>query len=213
MQGPRPGVFVTGTGTGIGKTLVSACLVRRWNAAYWKPVQTGCAEEPGDTDTIAALTGAACPHAPRFTYQAPLSPQDAAAAQDAPPPRLDAFSTPPGAAPIVVEGAGGVLVPLNEAELMADLMARLGLPVILVAGTALGTINHTLLSLEALRSRAIRVAGVVLSGPSSPHNRAAIAHHGRARILHELPPLGPVTPDAVRHAAASFPSLQAVLDA
>ena len=109
---------------------------------------------------------------------------------------------------MVVEGAGGVLVPLGGAAFMVDLMVRFGLPVVLVARTALGTINHTLLSLEALRSRGLQVLGVVLSGAPDAGNREAIARHGRVRILAELPVL-PSPPSAgdVAGAALSFPAV------
>ena len=130
----RAGVFVTGTDTGIGKTVVSACLVRRWGADYWKPVQTGLATDTADSLTVAHLAEAAAgrTHAPRHVFQAPLSPQAAAAAEGATIALAD-FRLPGGAAPIVVEGAGGVLVPLGGGALMADLMVALGLPVLLVA--------------------------------------------------------------------------------
>jgi len=205
------GVFVTGTDTGIGKTLVSACLVTRWGAAYWKPAQTGIAEDTPDTATVAHL--ARLPtnriHPPRHVFQAPLSVEAAAALENATV-RLEDFALTETASPLVVEGAGGVLVPLAPGLLMVDLMARLDLPVVLVARTTLGTINHTLLSLQALRARGLGVAGVVLSGPPNPGNRDAIARHGAVRILHELPPLPVVTPASVAQAAAFFPAFESL---
>jgi malonyl-CoA O-methyltransferase len=199
----RQGVFVTGTGTGIGKTIVSACLVRRWNAAYWKPVQTGTEDEAGDSETIATLTGASAAP-PRHVFRAPLSPEAAAALEGATIALTD-FDLPQSDRPIVVEGAGGVLVPLNANTLMVDLMVRLALPVVLVAGTGLGTINHTLLSLAALRGRHLAVAGVVLVGPDNAGNRDAIARHGQIRILHHLPVLTPVNAQTLQSASAGFP--------
>jgi malonyl-CoA O-methyltransferase len=206
------GVFVTGTDTGVGKTIVAACLVRRWGAHYWKPAQTGLADEPGDTETVARLADleAARWHNPRFAFAAPLS-VEAAASLDNVAVALADFELPAVPGPIVVEGAGGVLVPLGPGALMADLMARFALPVVLVARTALGTINHTLLSLEALRGRGVSVAGVVLVGDASPGNREAIARHGHVRVLHELKRLAEVSPAAVARAAAEFPALESVL--
>jgi malonyl-CoA O-methyltransferase len=203
------GVFVTGTGTGIGKTVVSACLVQRWHAAYWKPVQTGTQEEAGDTPTVTRLAAPSCVHSPRHVFRAPLSPE-AAAALDGATVALTDFDLPADPRPIVVEGAGGVLVPLNAEHLMVDLMVRLALPVVLVAATGLGTINHTLLSLAALRARHLAVAGVVLSGPDHPGNRDAIARHGQVRVLHSLPVLDPLTPASLRNAAARFPDFATV---
>ena len=206
------GVFVTGTDTGVGKTLVSACLVRRWGAHYWKPAQTGLADEAGDTETVASLAELDVSrwHPPRFAFAAPLSVEAAAALENVTV-ALAEFELPAVAGPIVVEGAGGVLVPLGSGATMADLMARLALPVVLVARTTLGTINHTLLSLEALRGRGLHIAGVVLVGDASPGNREAIARHGDVRILHEVGRLGEVSAAEVARVAASFPALESVL--
>jgi malonyl-CoA O-methyltransferase len=188
MSRPRDGVFVTGTDTGIGTTFISAALVQRWQADYWKPAQTGLATEPGDSETVATLTGAAPRriHPPCHAFAAPLSPEAAAAREGASVALAD-FALPAGDAPIIVEGAGGVLVPLSPAATMVDLMRHLGLPVLLVARGSLGTINHTLLSLEALRARDLRIAGVVISGDDEDGNGAAIARHGHTRILAVVP--------------------------
>jgi dethiobiotin synthase len=203
---PR-GVFVTGTDTDIGKTLVAACLVRRWEAEYWKPAQTGLLQDAGDSRTIAWLAGAdaARIHPPRFTLQAPLSPEAAAAAEGV---RisLQDFHLPATQAKLVVEGAGGLLVPLADGVLMIDLIARFGLPAVLVARGTLGTINHTLLSVEALRRRDIPVFGVVLVGLVVPSNREAIERHGGVRVIAEIPPLAAVNPATVAEASAAFPA-------
>ena len=206
----HPGVFVTGTGTGIGKTIVCAALVQSWRAAYWKPVQTGIAIDPADSETIAQLVPGAPIAPPRHILRAPLSPEAAAAAERTTISLAD-FDLPTADRPIVVEGAGGVLVPLNATELMIDLMVRLALPVILVATTSLGTINHTLLSLAALRARHLALAGVILVGEDDPGNASAIARHGHARILHRLARLTPLTPATLRAAAAAFPPYDAVV--
>jgi malonyl-CoA O-methyltransferase len=204
---PGRGVFVTGTGTGIGKTVVSAALAYRWGATYWKPVQTGIDAEPGDSETVSSLSGARV-HPPRHVFRAPLSPE-AAAALEGRSIALTDFDLPDGEGPIVVEGAGGVLVPLNAQCLMVDLMVRLALPVVLVAGTALGTINHSLLSLAALRARHLPVLGVVLVGPDDAGNRDAILRHGGVGLLGTMPTLSPLTPGALREAASAFPAFAA----
>jgi dethiobiotin synthase len=181
-------VFVTGTDTGVGKTVVSACLVRHFGARYWKPVQTGVADEEGDTATVMRLASlpAANVWPPRYMLGAPLSPE-AAALREKVSICLDDFALPGWDGPIVVEGAGGVLVPLGRGAMMADLMQRFGLPVVLVARSTLGTINHSLLSIEALRRRDIAIAGMVMVGPPSSENADAIARHGGVRILAQLP--------------------------
>lgn len=112
---------------------------------------------------------------------------------------------PNTAGPIIVEGAGGILVPLNDRETMADLMAWLGLPVVLVARTALGTINHTLLSLEALRSRGLRVHGLVLNGDPVPATTATLRTWGRVPILAQIPPLQPLNAASLADAARRWP--------
>lgn len=101
----------------------------------------------------------------------------------------------------IVEGAGGVLVPLNERELLIDLMTILGLPVVIAARTGLGTINHTLLTIEALRARALPIAGVVMVGEPDADNRIAIETHGHVSVVGELPPLSPLTPESLGAAA------------
>ena len=204
---PR-GVFVTGTDTGVGKTVVSACLAKAWDADYWKPVQTGLAEEAGDTASVAALAGLALErlHPPVHEFNPPVSPHLAAEAAGA---RIDleSLELPTSDRPIVVEGAGGALVPLNGRETMLDLMVRLDLPVVLVAADRLGAINQTLLTLEALRARGLEVLGVVLTGEPFADNRAAIAHHGRARILAGLPHAARIDAGQIAAWASAFPSL------
>jgi dethiobiotin synthase len=206
------GVFVTGTDTGVGKTVAAACLARAWQAGYWKPVQTGAAAGDDDTATVAILAGLpqARVFAPAHLLQAPLSPHAAAELEDV---RItmDGIVLPQTAHPLVVEGAGGVLVPLNDRDLMIDLMARLALPILLIARSTLGTINHTLLSLAALRSRALPVVGVVLSGPPNAANRAAIERFGQVRVLAELPPVDPLDHAAVGRLSGLIPPLREVV--
>lgn len=198
------GVFVTGTDTGIGKTLVSAWLTRGWAAEYWKPVQTGAAED-SDSATVAALAPGARIHPPAHVYQAPLSPHAAAALEGARV-TLDSLRPPASAGPLVVEGAGGILVPLNDTDLTIDFAARLGLPVLVVARSGLGTLNHTLLTVEALRRRALPILGVVMNGPPNPDNRRAIEHFAQVPVLAEIPPLAaPVSLDDLPPPAFSCP--------
>jgi malonyl-CoA O-methyltransferase len=185
------GVFVTGTDTGVGKTAVSAALMVRYRGArYWKPIQTG----PED-DTAEVLRLSSSPREAAYFHGArlrdPVSPHLAARHAGT---RIDLpFLTADlkeSAGPWIVEGAGGALVPVNESDLMVHLMERLGLPVVVVARTTLGTINHTLLTIEAVRARRLHVAGVVMVGEPDADNRAAIAEYGNVAMLGEMPWFG-----------------------
>ena len=197
------GFFVTGTDTGVGKTVVSAALVIRLRSAgptrYWKPVQTGI-EQDDDTAEVASL--ARCSAAELLTtgvrLRRPVSPHLAARLSGVAidlAPLEDAFNAQAGSAHIVVEGAGGALVPLNDIQLMTDLMSRLDLPVVIAARSTLGTINHTLLTIEALQRRSLYVAGVVMVGPPNSDNRAAIEQYGAVPVLGEMPMFDPLTPE------------------
>jgi dethiobiotin synthetase len=179
--------FITGTDTGVGKTVLSAMLCAALDASYWKPIQTGT-EVDSDSRSVAELVGLAPEKILPEAYQfAPaVSPHLAARLAGV---RIDLakIKLPLGDAPLIVEGAGGVLVPINERELMTDLMRLLGLPVLLAARSSLGTINHTTLSLAALRNAGVEVAGVVMIGAPNVENRAAIEEYGKARVVGEIP--------------------------
>ncbi|MFT8432281.1 dethiobiotin synthase [Acetobacter orientalis] len=210
----RAGVFVTGTDTGVGKTFVSACLVKAWNALYWKPLQSGLAEEEGDTATVAHLAGCAPTDItpPVGAFQAPLSPEAAAQAegQCINVQQLKLPSKEP-MRPLVVEGAGGLMVPVAEQVMMIDLVVAWGLPVVLVARSGLGTLNHTLLSVEALKQRGVALMGVILNGPRNPGNKQAIEHKGGVRILAEIAHQPYVTPDAVQAVTDTLPKWEETL--
>ena len=193
---------VTGTDTGVGKTVIAAGLAGHSRARYWKPVQAGLDEE-SDSDAVRRLTAGRAEVLPEaWRLNTPCSPHEAARIDGV---RIDpaALSLPKGDGPLIVEGAGGVLVPVNDETLYADLFALWALPVILVARTALGTINHSLLSLEALRARRIEVAGVIFSGDENTASEAAIVGFGNCRHLGRLPRLDPLTPDTLAEAVAA----------
>ena len=200
-------IVVTGTDTGVGKTVFAAALAGALGARYWKPVQAGPDEEGGsDTGRVARL-GDIPPermHPEAYRLGEPLSPHRAAELDGVAidPARLD---LPQGAGPLVVEGAGGVLVPLTRSWLYADQFAAWGAPVVLVARTTLGTINHSLLSLEALRARGVAVLGVAFVGAANADNEATICALGKARRLGRLPVLAQVTHETLAAAfAANF---------
>lgn len=192
-------IVVTGTDTGIGKTVASAALAWRLGASYWKPVQAGLDEET-DSEAVARLAGVEIlPEAYRLTT--PCSPHRAAEI-DGVTIDLDRLTPPPGR--VVIEGAGGALVPLTRELVYADLFARWGLPVVVVARTALGTINHSLLTIEALRARSIWVGGVLFSGDAMPDSEATICAMGKVRSLGRIPMLDPLTPETLRAAAETL---------
>ena len=193
------GFFVTGTDTGIGKTVLSALLVAALDGIYWKPVQTGAIE---DTDRGSVRLWAGCPEdrllPERYCFDPPVSPH-LAAREAGVRIALDDFELPAPELghPFIVEGAGGVTVPLNENDLMLDLMLCLSLPVIVAARTALGTINHTLLTLLALRGAELDVHGVVMIGKENIENRRAIEHYGKVNVVGHIPVLQEISRPAL----------------
>ena len=203
------GLFVTGTDTNVGKTVVSAALMLRYRGQvrlrYWKAIQTGI-EQDDDTAEVVRLVECESDDVLEagVGLQRPLSPHLAARLSGVAielQPLVDTAKR--SDRPLIVEGAGGALVPVNDSDMMADLMIGLGLPAVVVARSSLGTINHTLLTLEALRRRSIAIAGVVLVGPPNADNREAIEQYGCVAVLGELPRLEPLTPEALASWAAS----------
>lgn len=244
-------LFVTGTDTGVGKTVVSALLLARYGAelelAYWKPIASGAGgpQPERDSATVAALLAGTVPEIEirleMHLLRDPVSPH-LAARREGVTVDIDAIAAAwagwQSVSPergVVVEGAGGVMVPLNEkqrlgrggaswgaggfagsplgaarsagGELLIDLMALLELPVLLVARSTLGTINHTLLSLDALRRRGIPIAGVVLNGPANDDNRQAIESYGDVHVVAAVEPFD-LTPTGLRAGAAAFDPLR-----
>jgi dethiobiotin synthetase len=182
-------LVICGTDTDVGKTVVSALVVQGLGAHYWKPVQSGL-EGGGDSGRVRRLldlpADRVLPEAYRF--EAPVSPHWAAEREGL---RIDPerLTLPEPAGPLVVETAGGLQVPLRRDLLQIDQVARWGLPVLLVARSGLGTLNHTLLSLEALSRRGIAVLGLVLNGPAHADNPRTLEGFGGVPVLAELPPL------------------------
>lgn len=197
------GLFVVGTDTGVGKTLVCQILMAGApkGVRYWKPVQTGLADEPGDSAAVARVTTAAAVWDRGVRLQLPASPHHAAAVEHTRVVLDDLLALAkqaPEASAFVVEGAGGLLVPLCDRYLQADLIAALGLPVLLVASTRLGTINHTLLTLQALQARQMAVLGIVLSGPPDASAQTALRAHTGVPVLAEIPQLADTNREALR---------------
>jgi dethiobiotin synthetase len=191
---------IVGTDTAVGKTVVSAAIVGALKAYYWKPVQSGLDGET-DSQTVARLSGSPAhqivPEAWRL--RRPASPHLAARDEGV---EIDvaALNPPRCDGPLVIETAGGVMTPLSDRALTIDLLERWRLPVTLVARTRLGTINHSLLTLEALRKRAIPITGIVFSGDADADAQHSIETIGGARILGRLPRLDPLNQKTLRAA-------------
>jgi dethiobiotin synthetase len=186
------GFFVTGTDTGIGKTALAALLVAALDANYWKPIQTGSIEGT-DRETVRRLAEVSEERLAReaYCFKPPVSPHLAAREAGARI-RLETLAWPPAEArdaerAWIVEGAGGVLVPINECDTMIDLMRRIALPVLVASRSTLGTINHTLLTLAVLRAARLEVRGVIFVGDAHEENRRAIEHYGETRVVGRIP--------------------------
>ena len=195
---------IVGTDTGVGKTVVSAAIVGALDAYYWKPVQAGLDDET-DSETVARLSGVASAHIlpEAWRLRRPASPHLAARDEGV---DIDvaALNPPQCDGPLVIETAGGVMTPLSDRALTIDVLERWRVPVILVARTSLGAINHSLLTLEALRRRAIPIVGIVFCGDADAGAQRTIEMMGGARILGRLPKLNPLnqkTLGAAFHAA------------
>lgn len=195
--------IVTGTDTDVGKTVFAAGLAGALGARYWKPVQAGTMPTT-DRDSVADLSGLPAGHILPEAYrlETPASPHFAAR-RDGVAIELERLALPVGEGPLVVEGAGGVLVPLSETLLMADLFAHWGAPVILCARTGLGTINHSLLSIEALRARGVPIAGVAFIGEAHAENERIVPLLGKIPSLGRLPRLDPLTRETLAQAFAA----------
>ncbi len=187
-------VFIAGTDTDIGKTLVSSWLCLHSGYSYFKPIQSGCMHET-DSEIVGRLSGSKV-YPEAYRLKEPLSPHQAAKLEHV---EIDMLSIElPEIERMIVEGAGGLMVPINQKHFVIDLIKHLNLPVILVAKSGLGTINHTLLSMEALRKRNIQLQGVILTGPLNASNRASIEDYGDSPVLAELPQLTNIDKESLK---------------
>lgn len=194
-------VFLTGIGTEVGKTVASAILVEAFKANYWKPVQCGDLE---NSDSMKVKKWISNPltriYPERFRLKAPMSPH-AAADLEKISIEIKDFHLPESSSPLLVEGAGGLMVPLNEKHCMIDLIDHLNLPVILVSQHYLGSINHTILSVNALKNRKIRLLGILFNGYPKASTESVIVAHTGVKILGRIEPLPKVDQSTIAEAA------------
>jgi dethiobiotin synthetase len=199
-------IVVTGTDTEIGKTVFAAGLADLLGASYWKPIQSGLDGET-DSEIVARLGGLSSDRIlpERYRLNTPVSPHQSAAIDGVGIDTAELAVPDTGGRPLVIEGAGGLMVPLDQSTLYIDVFARWRIPVVLCARTSLGTINHSLLSIEALRRRDIDLLGVAFIGEGNPESERAISEIGRVKQLGRLPRLSPLNRSTLREAfAAAF---------
>ncbi|MBY7649047.1 MAG: ATP-dependent dethiobiotin synthetase BioD [Candidatus Liberibacter europaeus] len=188
-------LVITGTDTSVGKTVFAAMLTRALNAHYWKPIQSGMDEET-DSETVQRIglvpKNRIIPE--KWRLKTPASPHLSAAIDGVKidPKKID----PPNINyPIIIEAVGGLLVPITQQYLFIDLISHWKFPTILCSRTSLGTINHSLLSLESLRNRNIEVVGIAFIGDPQPEAEKTITTIGRVKYLGRLPKIDPIEPN------------------
>lgn len=178
--------FLTGIGTDIGKTIVAAILVQSLQGEYWKPIQSGNLDQL-DSDVVKSLTNFnPVIHPEKFLFKTPVSPH-LAAEIDEKYIDINQLNIPLTNAPLIVEGAGGLMVPLTTNIYIKDLIKRLELSVILVVKHYLGSINHTLLTIETLKTFKLQLAGIIFNGDSNKSSEKIIENYSSAPILGRIP--------------------------
>lgn len=175
--------FVTGIGTEVGKTVASAVLVQALGADYWKPVQAGDLDYTDSHKIGEWAPGHGIIHPERYRLNHPMSPH-AAANLDGISIQLSDFELPDTDNHLIVEGAGGLMVPLNnQGDMMVDLIKRLGIPAVLVSRNYLGSINHTLLSIELLRNKGVEMAGILFNGQENKSTEEVILSNSGLTVI------------------------------
>ena len=187
MRTRKNGIIICGTDTDVGKTIASAFIVQGLNGTYWKPIQSGLEDET-DSNKVCRILNLDKENILKEAYQfkQPVSPHWAAEQENIKI-ETDQLTIPESKNLIIIETAGGLLVPLNRHLLQIDQIISWGLPVILVARTVLGTLNHTLLSIEALKRRNISILGLILNGPAHKDNPKTLEQFGGVKIIAHLP--------------------------
>jgi dethiobiotin synthetase len=201
-------IFVTGIGTDVGKTVVSSVLVEALKADYWKPVQTGSFFS---TDTAKIQKWVKNKesnfHPEGYLLKQYMSPH-AAAELEGITISLDAISLPETSKTLIIEGAGGLMVPLNRKEFMIDMIAKFDAEVVLVVQNYLGSINHTLLSIEALKSRGAKILGVIFNGPPHQLSYDIILDHSKLKVLGRINKETDINQEVISRYAKEFEYLK-----
>ncbi|MAJ44209.1 MAG: dethiobiotin synthase [Candidatus Marinimicrobia bacterium] len=183
--------FITAIGTNVGKTLISAMLVENLKAEYWKPIQAGNLDK-SDSTFIREHTNCIKIHPERFILTAPMSPHAAAKIDNVKINLID-FKIPNINSSLIVEGAGGLMVPLNNNDLVLDLIKHLNLEVIIISQNYLGSINHTLLTIEVLKKNDIQINGIIFNGNSNIETERIIEHKTRIQVIGKIPKLDKIS--------------------
>lgn len=189
--------FVTGIGTGIGKTFISAILTEKLQADYWKPIQSGDLDQ-SDSLTVKALitNNKSIIHLESYKLNTPVSPH-LSAKLDGIEIDLDKINFPKTDNHLIIEGAGGLMVPLNEKKLIIDLIKKLNVEVILISENYLGSINHTLLSIELLKQRGINIKGIIFNGDENLESQRYIEQYTKIKNLGIIPRLSVINRDDI----------------
>ena len=200
-------IFVAGIGTDVGKTVVSAVLTQALKADYWKPIQTG-SEFDNDTDRVKKLVTnpSSVFHPEAYTFKASISPHAAAKAENLHI-DLEKIKLPQTNNTLIIEGAGGLFVPLNEKCFVIDLIKKFNAETILVVQNYLGSINHTLLSIEALQSRNINILGIIVSGIENVASEEIIFQQSGLKLLGRIHKEGNITSDTIKKYEAEFSTI------
>jgi dethiobiotin synthetase len=192
--------FVTGIGTGIGKTIVSAIVTEKLQADYWKPIQSGDLDQSDSIKVESLISNSKTViHQEAFKLTQPLSPH-LSAKLDNIDLNIDKLFTPFTDNTLIIEGAGGLMVPLNDRELLVDYIKILQVEVILVSQNYLGSINHTLLSLDLLKARNVKVKGIIYNGVSNSETERYITQYSGVKILGNIPVLDIITKETIHQA-------------
>ena len=192
--------FITAIGTDSGKTLVSAIVAHYLQADYWKPIQAG---QPTDTDTIKSLLSDIYCHPEAFNLKMPASPHSAAKNESISI-RIGDINIPDTQNTLVIEGAGGVLVPINNEEHVIDIALKAKAEIILVSNNYLGSINHSLLTLNYLQSNGFKIKGIIFNGPPNKDSEDIILHHAKCPCLLKIPQLESINESTITELASKL---------
>ena len=193
----KKGFFITGTDTGVGKTFFASILMKKFNFDYWKPIQTGKFTE---NDTLHIKENIEIEknrfHKPIYSFKKPLSPHLASSYEKISI-NMKKIKKPCSDRPLIIEGVGGILVPLNKKNLLIDLIKKFKFPVIVVSKSVLGTINHTLMTLEILKKNKINIFGVILNNVKNKkegyENKKSIEDYGNIKVLGQISSINHIT--------------------